>query len=336
MSKVITILLLLCFGFVASVQAKPTDFVRTFPSLPQLYKENKFKEIEVAFEERVNLFLKGHQFQAWTVNRPYKEVAEEFESIREWRNHAWYSDAKGEILVSRPDFMVAQDLLERGYYRRPHLLAFDYNHTDGSYNSSTVVLNGQRFLALEAPTPKTLDNFFKLIQNYQANQLVRLTPANEQGAAKSHPYWAGKIKVDPKTNEQFLKLPINGSRRTLPIRYYALNSWLDHKGIDPKTLLNLLEKVRKDYDPNTGLIACHCSGGVGRTGTFIAGFLLLQEIDHQVAAGKSLDALDISIEKVVMQLSLQRTHMIAEPSQYYTLYQLVDLYVKHLKDKKAS
>jgi hypothetical protein len=336
MQKIISIIFLFSLGFSSIVCAKTTDYIRTFPSLPALYKENKFKEIEDGFIERINLFLKGKQFHPWTANRPVKEIEEEFSNIKQWRNHTWYSDTTGQIITSRSDFMVAQDLLARGYYRRPHLVAFDYNHTDGSYNSSTVVMNGNRFFALEAPTAKTLDNFFKLIQNYQVNQIVRLTPANEKGVAKSHPYWVGKVKINPKTKEQYLNLPINGSRKTLPVKYYSVENWFDHQGVDPKILLSLIDKVKKDYDPNTGIIACHCSGGVGRTGTFIAGFLLVQEIDRQIASGRSLDSLDLSIEKVVMQLALQRVHMVAKPSQYSTLYKLVDLYVNTLKQENSK
>lgn len=315
------------FGLsVPSVYGHSSESRYSFPSLPYLYKENKFKEIQAAFEERANLFLKGRHFHPYEANKSNKTLEEEFKNIQEWRNHTWYSDS-GEVLISRPDFMVAQDLLQKGYFKRPHLIAFDYNHTDGSYNSSTVVLNHHRFLALEAPGEKTLDNFFKLLQNYQVSRLVRLTPASEQGISKSHPYWIGKIKTDHKTKEQFFKLPLAYSTDSLLIRYFPIDTWLDHKGIEPQALLNLIEKTRKDYDPTKDLIACHCSGGVGRTGTFIAGFLALEEIDRQLAQGTPIENIDLSIEKIVMQLSLQRSHMVAKSAQYIALHRLVDLYL---------
>lgn len=318
----------LMMGFAITAQANFTDSVKTFPSLPVLYKENKFKDIERAVTERANLFLKGHTFQRYTINRPAAEILEEFKQLKAWRDHTWYSEKKGGVIISRPDFMIAQDLLDKGFYRRSHIIAFDYNHSDATYNSSTIVLNGQRFLALEAPTQKTLDNFFKLLQNYQVTQLVRLTTAMEGNIEKSYPYWPGKIQTNAKTGQTFLNLPLVGSKKTLPILYYYLDTWLDHKGIEAHILLKTLERVRKEYSKE-GLLACHCSGGVGRTGTFIAGLLLLNEIDQQLAQGKSIETLNISVEKVVMQLSLQRLYMVAKPDQYLSLYRLVDLYLKN-------
>lgn len=310
---------------------------RTFPSLPTSYKKDRYKEIETAFEDRSRLFLQGWQFHSWTKNRPDNEIIEEFKSLNEWRNHTWYSESTGEALISRPDFMIAQDLLEKGYFKRPHLIAFDYNKTDNSYNSSTIVLNGQRFLALEAPTTdKLMQNFFNLLQNFQVTQLVRLTPANEKDVPKSLPYWTSRVSKGENANELILNAPFLGSRQTYPIRYYVIEQWLDNKGIDPKLLMSTLQAVRKNYDSNSGLLACHCSGGVGRTGTFLAGFLLMQEIDRQIAAGTPISSIDVSIEKIVLQLSLQRVHMVSRPAQYITLYRLVDLYIQELEKSSST
>lgn len=336
MQKLINIILIATLGYATTVHATFTETVKTFPSLPHLYKENQFKDIRTSFEERVNLFLKGKNFHPFQANKSEKDIKEEFKNLQEWRNHTWYSENTGEALISRPDFMVAQDLLQSGAYRRPHLIAFDYNHSDSAYNSSTIVLNGHQFLALEAPSESTLKNFFKLLQNFHVNKIVRLTPATEKGIAKSFPYWAGKVKTDPKTREQFFQLPLIGTKRSFPIRYYAIENWADHHGIEPKTLLTMIENFSKDYNPIDDLVAVHCSGGVGRTGTFIAGFLLLKEIDRQIAAGTAIDKLDISIEKIVMQLALQRYQMVATPAQYVTLHRLVDLYLAKLQKEAKS
>lgn len=328
------------FGTALARQATPeaakTDnySARTFPSLPSLYKENKFKQIEAAFEERSNLFLKGRHFHNYAPNKSNKVLLEEFKEIKTWRNHTWYSDETKGSLVSRPEFLVSQDLLDKGLYRRSHILAFDYNHSGCSYNSSNIILYGYRFLALEAPTNKNLDRFFKLLQNYHVTQLVRLTAEKEGKLEKSYPYWVGKLQTYPKEKTEYLNLPLEGTRHTMPVRYYALDNWLDHQGISPEVLLALIDKVRNETDYKNGLIACHCSGGVGRTGTFIAGYVLLEEIDRQLSAKYTFDTLDISIEKIVMQLSLQRLHMVATAEQYITLHRLADLYIENLKKKK--
>jgi len=321
----------------SSLNAKLTEPVRTFPSLPLLQREAKFQEVRKAFEDRSNLFLKGKHFEAWKPNKATSEIEKEFSRIEEWRTHNWYDDS-GELLISRPDFMISQELLEKGYFRRPHLIAFEYNKTDGSYNSSSIILNDQKFLALEAPTNKTLNQFFKLLQNFQVSQLVCLTSANENGQEQSFPYWERRIKnpqvKSVKENpppEQTILIPIFGTyNKTFPIAYYHLDNWRDNNGTDPKSLLSLIQKVRKHYDPDQGLLACHCRLGVGRTGTFIAGFALIQDIDRQIASGIKPENIEVSIEKTVMQLSLQRPYMVSQASQYLTLYRLVDYYIKTL------
>jgi len=328
------VLVNLCMIAPAPITAAVPKSIQTFPSLPLQSRENHFQSVEKGFEERANLFLKGKQFHNWRPNKPIAEIKEEFKQIQEWRNHAWYSDITNQYLVSRTDFMVAQSLLERGHFLRPHLIAFQYNVTDPNYNSSTIVLNGQRFLALEAPRPNMVPHFFRLLQNHLVTQVVRLTPSTENGYFKSSPYWESRTQENPKAPEKFLVLPRDrkseGQEQGYKIRYYAIDSWRDNRGVSPKILLNLIQEVRQHYD-SKGLLACHCAAGVGRTGTFIAAFLLVQEVDRQLAAGVPVDALDVSIEKVVMQLSLQRPHMVAREAQYETLYRLLDTYIQDLK-----
>ena len=259
-----------------------------------------------------------------------KDHLAEFDQLNDWRFHTWYVDPNAKTLISRVDFIVAQDLLEKGLFRKPSYLAFQYNQTDSTYNSSTIVLNNFRFLALEAPTAKTLRNFYLLLLNHRVTQLVRLTAATENGIERSTPYWLDKTKGDPTTGNAFLNVPQVASTNPYPVRYYATDNWFDNQSIAPSQLLKLILNVKKHYDPN-GLIACHSSNGTGRAGTFLAGFLLISEIDRQIATGTAPSAVDISIERVVMQLSLQRPYMVRKAEQYVTLYRLVDLYISQMK-----
>lgn len=308
--------------------------LQTFPSLPAHEKESKFAAVEKGFEERSNLFLKGKHFQKWALNRKQKDIYDEFKRIEEWRNHSWYAENTGDLLISRTDFMVAQDLLEKGYYKKPNNIAFQYNQTDGSYNSSTIVLNGYHFLVLETPSVKNIHQFYKLLQNFQVTQLIRLagtTSTDGSHDSESYPYWQASIKQDVKTKGQYIHIPLAGVRKTYPIRYYFETFVKDNKGIDAKNLLKLIQSVRKDMDPNYPLIACHSTNGVGETGSFVAGFLLLQAIDQSLASGTALDDLNISIEEIVMKLSMQRLFMVDTAEQYLSLYRLVDLYIQSLK-----
>lgn len=328
-----TIFLFLSLLFISSsLPAKLTSSVRTFPSLPFMQREAKFEEARKAFEDRSNLLLKGKHFENWKMNKAKNEIENEFKRIEEWRTHSWY-DNSGNLLVSRPDFMISQELLDKGYFRRPHIIAFDYNQTNGNYNSSNIIINNQKFLALEAPTQETVNQFFKLLQNFQVSQLVNLVGTDEQGQTQSFSYWENRLGPSKVLNtSSAIHIPLLGTLdATFPIHYYPLNHWEDNMGIEAKTLLTLIKQVRKNYDPDQGLLACHCRSGVGRTGTFIAGFVLIQEIDRQIASGVKPENIEISIEKVVMQLSLQRFNMVARSAQYVTLYRLVDHYMQTLK-----
>lgn len=302
----------------------------SLPTLPQQYLENRFQTIQQAFEQRVALFLKGRPFQRWEMNKPRKNILIEFDQLNEWRFRAWYVDPTAKTLIARMDFMVAQELLEKGLYKKPALLAFDYNQTDGNYNASTVLLNGFKFLALESPTARTVKHFLLLLQNHRVAQLVRLAGTPENESTPETPYWMNRLKLNPRDNETFLNIPQPYNPSSYTLRYYATDTWPENQGIAASELLKLISKVRKNADPNE-LIACHSTYGNGRTGTFIAGFLLLNEVDRQINLGTSKNALDISIEKVVMQLSLQRPYLVRKADQYITLYRLLDLYVKNLK-----
>lgn len=328
LTVILTLLSLVC-----ALQARASLVlpVQSFATLPHQYLDNKARGIHESFEKRASLFLKGKNFQPWRANKPKADILKEFDQINEWRIHAWYVNPTSKTLIAREDFMIAQDLLEKSFYRQPNIIAFQYNQTDATYNSSTIVLNGFKFLALEAPSAQSLKHFFTLLQNHRVTQLVRLTVAKEKGVEKSYAYWNGKLKRDAKKQETILNVPQPFNPAPYPIRYYYTDNWIDHQGFNPQELLNLIQSTRKSYDPSTDLLACHCSAGVGRTGTFLAGFLLLTEIDRQLASGVAKKSLNISIEKIVMQLSLQRPYMVAKPEQYVTLHRLVDLYVQNLK-----
>lgn len=335
MSKFYTLiycsLFTLSLGIHTSLEAKQppsrSQGVRLLAALPIPYREEKFQAIEQAFENRWNLFIKGKQFKAYIPNQTATNIAEEFKHIQTLREQTCFVDPKAAHLISKAEYMIAQELLEKGLFRAPRTIAFQYNCTDPTYNSSIIVLNGFRFLALEAPSAELTRNFFTLLQNYQVSQLVRLTAAQEKGKATAYPYWVGKTTRDQKTGAVSLNIPQFNNKTPYSLRYYTIENWHDQQGIAPKTLLNLILSIRKNHEPTTGLLATHCAGGVGRTGTFLAAFVLLDEIDKQIAKGIHPKNVNLSIEKIVLQLSLQRNNMVSKSAQYETLYRLVDLYL---------
>jgi|GEM_PF-1731300 len=322
--------LLGCTGTISPLFADPT---RTFPRLPESYCEQRFQQCESVFKKLSKKFLDKKDYKMWSFDRPKEEILEEFNQLDCWREEVWYKNRDADTLESQKDFIVSQELLINHHYRKPHLIAFQYNNADASYNCSLCSINGLKFLALEAPSKTSVKNFFNLLHNFQVTHLVRLTPATENGDEKCYPYWEGKAISSASTQDDILNIPLESEEenpKPYKLHYVWTDAWKDHQSGSAQELLDLILRTRSGYGPSS-IIAVHCHSGVARTGTFIAGFLLLDEIDRQIAKGIKPQDLKISIEKVVKQLSLQRFYMVGKPMQYLTVYRLVDLYVQGLE-----
>ena len=95
-----------------------------------------------------------------------------------------------------------------------------------------------------------------------------------------------------------IKIP-DGSNDSHTLTQYHLNSWPDH-GV-PTSLTSLHKESKKSWSPSKGPILVHCSTGVGRTGTFIA-------IDIALEQAKREGVVDIA--GIVNRLRQQRMKMV--------------------------
>lgn len=298
------------------------------PALSKQAIDTNFKQATQGFTERWHKFAQDKNFDLFTHDFDEQLIIEKFKQMKQVRMELYYENPGAQPLRSNPDFERSQQLLAQGYYKAPHMIAFDYNASHQSYNSSNVTLNGHRFLALEGPQqPHHVNNFLFLLINYNVKKVVRLTNDIENGVFKAENYWRDNITKDPAGQETLtFKIAVEENDQPYNLPYYALNHWSDNTGTSPETILDLLTAVRANYQPGD-IIAVHCSAGVGRTGTFIAAFLLLDEIDKQLQAGISKDKVTLSIEELVYKLSLQRAYLVGENEQYLTLHKLVKLYL---------
>lgn len=199
--------------------------------------------------------------------------------------------------------------------------AFAYNLASPDYDASIIHLHGNCFLAMESPNKETLAGFFQVLKDYNVTHLVRLTPAYEvkRDRIASLPYWEGRTDIHPQTGRPTIKIDDR------EIHYIPMDCWENHEGLNPDRLLALVKTAMCD-EPD--MIAVHCRAGIGRTGTFIAACTLIQDIDHQLADGIKPEDIKVSIDKVIWELSLQRALSVPHFSQYLTLHQLVDYYLK--------
>ena len=178
---------------------------------------------------------------------------------------------------------------------------------------------------MEAPSSKNLAAFFKVLNDYKATDLVRLTPKIANGRENSVPYWEGRTDIHSISGRPAIE--ISGRE----VNYFPTDRWQDHQGIKPAKLLALIKAVKNSTSgTEPKMIAIHCRAGVGRTGTFIAAYTLINDIDQQIAQGVDVAHLEISIDKIIWELSLQRAFTVTHFPQYLSLYELVDYYINGL------
>eukprot|EP00056_Hartaetosiga_gracilis_P008506 m.121670 g.121670 ORF g.121670 m.121670 type:complete len:2603 (-) comp12926_c0_seq1:157-7965(-) len=158
------------------------------------------------------------------------------------------------------------------------------------------------YIATQGPTPKTVNDFWRMVWETDSNTIVMVTGLKEKGVVKCARYWPtvrynfedkigdkqyGKVNVavmeGAKKNGYVttkLRLIKDGEKRT--VMHYWFNSWPDH-GVPKKTenVHHMLKTARSWCDDNNKPWVVHCSAGVGRTGTFITIDVGMQHLEHK-------------------------------------------------------
>ena len=94
----------------------------------------------------------------------------------------------------------------------------------------------------------------------------------------------------------------DGSNDSHTLTQYHLTSWPDHRVPDHATpLMSLHKQVMTAWSPSKGPILVHCSAGVGRTGTFIALDIALEQAKREGV---------VDIAGIVNRLRQQRMKMV--------------------------
>lgn len=236
-------------AFSSKPQSVSSREVYPLPILPKHKVNSYFQKAKKGFEERWARFSKNRKFISFHNRFTDAEIEKNFEVLRDTRNRVWYENPDQKPLFPTVDFERSQDLLTAGFYKEPHLIAFDYNHSHPSYNSSNVTLNGHRFLALEGPQkPEHVRNFLQLLVNYNVQHVVRLTSDVEKGVFKSENYWKDTVHSEGEEGAKLIfRIPEEENDKPYSFNYYAIDNWGDNSGTDPKFLLEFVQKVRKKY-----------------------------------------------------------------------------------------
>ncbi|OGN65454.1 MAG: hypothetical protein A3E80_05890 [Chlamydiae bacterium RIFCSPHIGHO2_12_FULL_49_9] len=264
--------------------------------------DQHFATVQKHVENRWRDFQANREFKLFEPGKSDAVLKEEFADILKTRASVWETHG----------YEFAQHLVDNDLIRAPGCGAFSYNNTAHYYNASTIYLGDLPYVACEGPRSKDVPKFFNLLRNSQVTHLVRLTDSHEGETKKCHPYWDGLL-----SEAGYLNIPAEPGDHS--VRAFDMAYWKDNQGIDPDQLLAVVLKVREELANSGGLLAVHCSAGVGRTGTFFASLAIVDAIDR---GGP------FSIEEIVYRLSLQRVNSVGHPNQYVTLHRLAESYLK--------
>ncbi|KAJ8311384.1 hypothetical protein KUTeg_010739 [Tegillarca granosa] len=182
----------------------------------------------------------------------------------------------------------------------------------------------EAYIAAQGPTEATVNDFWKMVWQLECKSIVMLTNLVEGGVTKCKKYWPdgnevmtyGSVTVSCIGKDEYadftvtaFKLEKNGTDHI--IKHFQFTSWPDKhvpKFVTP--LVEFHQFVRQNTD--TWPLLCHCSAGIGRTGTYIALDYLLEQ-----AKGDG----EVNIYEFVKLIRHQRVNMINVSDQYRFLHE---------------
>ncbi|KAF1771382.1 hypothetical protein GCK72_003208 [Caenorhabditis remanei] len=218
------------------------------------------------------------------------------------------------------------------------------------YIHANVVSSAQnrRFICAQAPLNGTVEEFWKMIIFSGLEYIVMLCEFVETGKPKSAVYFPAKVgasmkvgklctvtKVASESLDKTLTLSTlritkkDKQDATLTVKHIHWHNWPDHgvpdNFISPLRLLNICKNCTKP-------IVVHCSAGVGRTGTLVLIFIILESLRLPEFSG---------VPRLLEKLRDERFKSIQTEMQYIYVHRCILEYLvykkyQHSKDDYAK
>ncbi|XP_052280875.1 uncharacterized protein LOC127878390 [Dreissena polymorpha] len=235
-----------------------------------------------------------------------------------------------------------------GKNRYKDMLAYDHsrvvlNIVDGKEGSDYInacfiegFFKKRAYIASQGPTEAMMDDFWRMIWQYDVSTVVMVTNLVEMGKMKCLRYWpleVGSLEdfqaltttlifMEEFTDYTVRKIKLSHKDKpsvSRVVTHFHYTAWPD-KDVPASTssLLHFWRRIRAHDTDKKQPRVVHCSAGVGRTGTFIAMDILIDE-------GQARQTVDIYA--CVTKLRQQRVNMVQTASQYKYLHRLMVEYL---------
>ena len=292
-------------------------------SMCDFSKVPTFSSIISTKNEKMNMIEKlGIKFSKYTYKCDDEVLKKRYEDLSKEKWRVYFKNPEdinkpGVFGIYKDEFKVPNNWKTKLNSRINFPCTFEYNLAHDTYNASLVFSERNCFLAIEAPSSKNIKNFFELVDKYNISHFIKLNPPNEYNE-DYYPYWVER-KIESEDCLHF------GKNNVKFLKYM----WPHKKESDPQIICKLINKVLESQDDEK-IIAVSCRGGAGRTATFIAAYMLIEEVKKQISDGVKPENIDVSVDKTVWNVLVQRAYAIAYCSQYINLYRILDQYISSL------
>ncbi|XP_078500293.1 receptor-type tyrosine-protein phosphatase V-like [Lissotriton helveticus] len=246
--------------------------------------------------------------------------------------------------------------------RYPHVLPYDNSRVKLSligeepasdYINANFIpgyVGYQEYICTQGPLRKTIDDFWRLIWEYNVRNIVMLTVCMENGRVLCDHYWPtdgspisyGQINVrlvaqdvsSEWTTREF-RLWHDALKLERDVHQLHYTAWPDHGLPESSTSMMYFAELVQEHiqaAKGSGPTVVHSSAGVGRTGTFICLDRLLQQMKHERV---------VDVFHTVYTMRLSRYLMVQTLRQYIFLHtcildKITEEQLAGLGDKETS
>jgi len=212
-------------------------------------------------------------------------------------------------------------------------------------NGSDIILDKNYYIAMQAPLPHTIDDFWFVLVFKNVPLIVSLAPEFEDGVAACLPYWEKRefpkmingrllervgedeVLATAKDGKLIKRLfccvnPTTRDAKIITMLHY--DNWPDHHAPNPKLFDRLLHEVDALALAEGSPMVVHCMSGVGRTGTFIATHYLQGKIHEAKVDGTFSKNMKVNIPQTLFRMRAQRDKMVSTTEQFLAIHQALE------------